>query len=544
MGHDPGRVVAGEPPEHRPRHPGPARAGDAGAVARHLDRRSPRDRGGSRARFVGLRHGHRDREDPGTTRRRDWSRDCGGLSRMGANRAHPCVRLQPRLDPRPGRPVEPEDGQRICRLRDDGDHPRRFGHRNRRVQRERGAPRLPTAREPRRGPARPDDRHLVPDRETLSDRDDDCDVRPHPIHGHVDLDDPGPPGLKPRDLRAAAVRRIRRNCVHDVVRRDPELPPNPATKFHRPQSDACRRLGRGLQRERPAGEGPGGQREPVLRLHALGRRQFPTPQQRVRVHELSPFVCERVERPARGPDRQDVRVASSRLRVVPGDRIRAFDAMGRSVNLTIVGVLEQALQFTSGVFVDQDVVRAVFPAQERYTAYFFQMAPTADVGAFRADLERVFFPYGLRTIDIREEIGQAFDASQEVLTLMEAYLGIGLLVGIAGLAVITLRAVVERRTQIGALRAIGFTRRMVLSVFLIEIALIAVLGVGIGVALGIVFAYKVYLVYFADIIVFRIPWDRLLLIVGVASIAAIASTAQPAIRASRIPPAEALRYIE
>src|SRR5438034_4989758 len=77
---------------------------------------------------------------------------------------------------------------------------------------------------------------------------------------------------------------------------------------------------------------------------------------------------------------------------------------------------------------------------------------------------------------------------------------------------------------------------MVLYVFLLEIALIAVLGVGIGVALGIVFAYKVYLVYFADIIVFSIPWDRLLLIVGVASIAAIASTAQPAIRASRIPP--------
>src|SRR5216110_3387666 len=249
-----------------------------------------------------------------------------------------------------------------------------------------------------------------------------------------------------------------------------------------------------------------------------------------------------VDRSAAGPN-QFV-PDESRLRVVPGDRIRALDGAGHTVDLTIVGVLEQALQFTSGVFVDQDVVRAVFSAQERYTAYFFQMDPTADIGAFRADLERVFFPYGLQTIDIREEIGRAFDASQQVLTLMEAYLGIGLLVGIAGLAVITLRAVVERRTQIGALRAIGFTRRMVLYVFLLEIALIAVLGVGIGVALGIVFAYKVYLVYFADIIVFSIPWDRLLLIVGVASIAAITSTAQPAIRASRIPPAEALRYIE
>jgi len=234
----------------------------------------------------------------------------------------------------------------------------------------------------------------------------------------------------------------------------------------------------------------------------------------------------------------------TRLQAVPGDRIRAFDATGHQVNLTIVGILEQSLQFTSGVFVDINVTRTVFPAQEQYTAYFFQVAPGVDVTALRGRLEQVYFAYGLQTIDIREQIGQAFDATQEVLTLMEAYLGIGLLVGIAGLAVVTLRAVVERRTQIGALRAIGFTRGMVLRMFLLEIALIAVLGVGIGVGLGIVFAYKVYLVYFAGIITFSVPWLNLGIIVGIASAAAIACTAQPAIRASRIPPAEALRYSE
>ena len=233
-----------------------------------------------------------------------------------------------------------------------------------------------------------------------------------------------------------------------------------------------------------------------------------------------------------------------RLQLVPGDRIRAFDATGRQVNLTIVGILEQSLQFTSGVFVDQSVVKTVFPASEQYTAYFFQVAPGVDVTALRGRLEQVFFAYGLQTIDIREQIGQAFDATQEVLTLMEAYLGIGLLVGIAGLAVVTLRAVVERRTQIGALRAIGFTQGMVLRMFLLEIALIAVLGVGIGVGLGVVFAYKVYLVYFAGIITFSVPWLNLGIIVAIASVAAVACTAQPAIRASRIPPAEALRYAE
>lgn len=233
-----------------------------------------------------------------------------------------------------------------------------------------------------------------------------------------------------------------------------------------------------------------------------------------------------------------------RLRVAPGDPIRVHDADGRTVDLTVVGVLEQALQFTSGVFVDESVVTGTFPVEGRYTAYFIQVAPDVDVRALRADLERVFFVYGLQTIDIREEIGEAFDASQQVLTLMQAYLGIGLLVGIAGLAVVMLRSVVERRQQIGALRAIGFTKRMVLSMFLVEIALVAVLGVSIGVGLGIVFAWKVYAVYFAGIVVFTVPWVNLGVIVGLASLAAIASTAQPAIRASRIPPAEALRFVD
>src|SRR2546422_7714735 len=98
-----------------------------------------------------------------------------------------------------------------------------------------------------------------------------------------------------------------------------------------------------------------------------------------------------VDRSAAGPN-QFV-PDESRLRVVPGDRIRAIDDAGHAVDLTIVGVLEQALPFTSGVFVDQSVVRGVFPVQERYTAYFFQMAPGVDVGAFRTDLERTFFVY-------------------------------------------------------------------------------------------------------------------------------------------------------
>jgi len=79
---------------------------------------------------------------------------------------------------------------------------------------------------------------------------------------------------------------------------------------------------------------------------------------------------------------------------------------------------------------------------------------------------------------------------------------------------------------------------------LIEIAFIAALGIGVGIALGVVLAHKVYSVYFADFATFAIPWLNLAIITIISLGATVAATASPAFRASKIPPAEALRYIE
>jgi hypothetical protein len=57
---------------------------------------------------------------------------------------------------------------------------------------------------------------------------------------------------------------------------------------------------------------------------------------------------------------------------------------------------------------------------------------------------------------------------RSIFYLIQGFIGLGLLIGIAALGVVTIRAVVERRQQIGVLRAIGFTREMVQNVFLFE----------------------------------------------------------------------------
>ena len=125
-------------------------------------------------------------------------------------------------------------------------------------------------------------------------------------------------------------------------------------------------------------------------------------------------------------------------------------------------------------------------------------------------------------------------------------MALGLVVGIAALGVVSTRAVVERRQQIGVLRAIGYRRGMIRLSFLLESSFVSLLGIAIGSVLGITLGYQAY----TDIreeeaigtLQFVIPWAQVGLILGLTYVFSLLATFLPAQQASRIYPAEALRY--
>src|SRR5256885_8561089 len=110
MGHNPPRVLAGEPPEHRSCDPGPAGAWNTGAIARRPGGGDPHDPGRPRTHGLGLPLGYGNRESPGASGARDRPRNHGGPPGIGAPRAYPGVRLLPRLDPLSPRPNKPAAG--------------------------------------------------------------------------------------------------------------------------------------------------------------------------------------------------------------------------------------------------------------------------------------------------------------------------------------------------------------------------------------------------------------------------------------------------
>ena len=119
------------------------------------------------------------------------------------------------------------------------------------------------------------------------------------------------------------------------------------------------------------------------------------------------------------------------------------------------------------------------------------LRPDVDPDVFAADAEAAFVANGAEAVSIPAIMDEGFTMTRQIFQLFQGYLAMGLIVGIAGTAVVMIRAVRERRRQIGTLRALGFGARPVGRSFAIESAFIAIEGTVIGALLALVTLYDI-----------------------------------------------------
>ena len=118
-------------------------------------------------------------------------------------------------------------------------------------------------------------------------------------------------------------------------------------------------------------------------------------------------------------------------------------------------------------------------------------------------------------------------------------------VGVASLGVLAIRSVIERKQEIGIMRAIGYRKGMVLGVFSTEMLFVTVGGILVGLGTGIITGYGIWKTSMSDFALdFVMPWDNVLMVIAITILAAIVCTFLPALKASRTNPAEAVRWIE
>jgi ABC-type antimicrobial peptide transport system permease subunit len=148
--------------------------------------------------------------------------------------------------------------------------------------------------------------------------------------------------------------------------------------------------------------------------------------------------------------------------------------------------------------------------------------------------------YVASTIVLYSKIEQSLEMIQRVVSFLQIYVTFGLAIGAVGMAVISVRNVSERKREIGMMRAIGFPRTQVMLSVLLELVVLGIIGLAIGVANGVLISVGFANMQGATLV---IPWNDLGVYLGFITLIAIAAGAIPGWFASRIPPAEALRYV-
>ena len=226
-----------------------------------------------------------------------------------------------------------------------------------------------------------------------------------------------------------------------------------------------------------------------------------------------------------------------------GDAVKVFDPVsGQRRTLTVAAIATDDY-LTSGAYIGAGTARDLF-GERAVTSRYFVGADNVNRAVQR--IRSRFAANGADGNTVRTLIDQLLSQNHAFFTLLQQFVGVGLVVGIAGIGVIMVRAVRERRRQIGVLRAIGFEKHTVASAFIAEASFVAIAGTLMGVAIALVASWGLTTSHASWTRGFHygVAWQSILVIVALAVVAALVAAVLPARAATNIRPARALRIAD
>ncbi|MDZ4700817.1 MAG: FtsX-like permease family protein [Rhodothermales bacterium] len=229
------------------------------------------------------------------------------------------------------------------------------------------------------------------------------------------------------------------------------------------------------------------------------------------------------------------------LGVSVGGRIRLEAGPDRSVVMTVAGVFELGVGDIDSRFLmmDIDQTRTLLNLPGGVTTIELAVGEVFEAERLAVRLGALT---GLRAESWMESNAQLLNAlSSQSLSSNMIVLFVSLSVAF-GIASVMSVSVVQRTREIGILRAMGIGQNQILAVFLIQGALLGVVGAMLGdlVGFGLVQAFN-YLGPNLFYIAFS-PW-LILLTVLLSAVAGTLAAALPARRAARLDPAVAIRHV-
>jgi putative ABC transport system permease protein len=229
----------------------------------------------------------------------------------------------------------------------------------------------------------------------------------------------------------------------------------------------------------------------------------------------------------------DETIAAARRWAV-GDKAVVLLPNGKRMDLRVGGIYRPDHIVGSYVVALEAYEAAGGPALDEYV--FVDLAEDADTVATRADLEKVVAAYPVVTLKDQAEFkAQLRGGTDQLMLLLNALLGLSVLIAALGIVNTLALAVIERTREIGLLRAIGMSRRQLRKMIVLEAVVMSLFGALLGVVLGVAFGVSLtHALAGQGISVLSVPVIRLGLFLAMAGVIGFLAALWPARRASRL----------
>jgi ABC-type antimicrobial peptide transport system permease subunit len=161
-----------------------------------------------------------------------------------------------------------------------------------------------------------------------------------------------------------------------------------------------------------------------------------------------------------------------------GDTLDYADEQGRAFKVRLVGAVANSI-LQGNLLIDEAAFTRLFPSEAGRRLFLID-APPERVAAVAETLSRALRDVGLELTPTARRLAQFSAVQNTYLGTFQVLGGLGLLLGSAGLGVVVLRNVLERRAELALLLAVGFRAKAVRGLVLEEHAALLGLGLGLG----------------------------------------------------------------
>jgi ABC-type antimicrobial peptide transport system permease subunit len=177
----------------------------------------------------------------------------------------------------------------------------------------------------------------------------------------------------------------------------------------------------------------------------------------------------------------DANTAQWILKVGLGETIEVNNDNGEVVKLRIVALLQESV-FQSEVLIAESQFLTLYPRQQGFSFLLIDAGDTdaQTLQAIEKQLSKSLVAFNMDVQTTASRLQGYLAVENTYLATFQALGGLGLILGAAGLAIILLRGVWERRAELALLQALGFRSGKLARLVLVENAFLLVLGLAAG----------------------------------------------------------------